>query len=266
VDHTTVARQLDALEEDFGAVLFERSPDGFAVTPLGEDVLVAAERMETEVYGLMRRAHGTAGQVTGKVRLTSTPLFAARLFAPQLPAFYAAHPGLKLELLGYSQSLDLYRREADVAVRIGRPNGEGIVARKLARVGFAFYAAAVDPRPFADQQILSYDEESGHDRQRFITTLVPPERVILRSNSTQTLLEATRAGAGCALLPCLVAERVPDLRRLSAETMSPVELWLAYHEDLRHSPRLRAVIAFIEQVIRYQIDALCPPDLFPHRT
>jgi len=137
--------------------------------------------------------------------------------------------------------------------------------RKLGKIAFAFYCAIEDPRPFHEQRLLAYDDESGHDRiLRFVRTLVTPERIILRSNSTEVLLESARTGVGCAMLPCFVAEGQRDLRRLPTElAMPPQELWLAYHEDLRQSPRLRAVVDFIEQVVRQQAGALCPPDLFP---
>jgi DNA-binding transcriptional LysR family regulator len=260
VDHTTVARRLDGFERDLGAPLFERGPEGFAATPLGEEVLGAAERMEDEVTGLLRRLDGAAGGLTGLVRLTTTPPLAALLFAPALGGFLRAHPGLQVELVGDNRGLDLSRREADLAVRLSRPEVPGLVARRLGEIALACYAAAGDPRPFAAQLFLAHEDATAPAApQRYLSALVPPERMVLRSNTTQALLEAARAGLGCAVLPCFVGEGDPALRRVPApRAMPPMTLWLLYHEDLRRSPRVRAAVAFIDEVIAASGAALAP--------
>jgi DNA-binding transcriptional LysR family regulator len=260
VDHTTVARRLDGFERDLGAPLFERGPEGFAATPLGEEVLGAAERMEDEVTGLLRRLDGAAGGLTGLVRLTTTPPLAALLFAPALGGFLRAHPGLQVELVGDNRGLDLSRREADLAVRLSRPEVPGLVARRLGEIALACYAAAADPRPFEVQPFLAHEDATGPAApQRYLSALVPPERMVLRSNTTQALLEAARAGLGCAVLPCFVGEGDPALRRVPAPSaMPPMTLWLLYHEDLRRSPRVRAAVAFIDEVIAASGAALAP--------
>jgi len=104
LDHSTVARQLEAIERELGAPLFERGPDGFTVTPLGEEVLGAAERMDEEVASLLRRLDAAPDELTGLVRLTTTPYLASALFAPALGAFMQKHPGLQLELMGDNRS------------------------------------------------------------------------------------------------------------------------------------------------------------------
>ncbi|WP_426954512.1 LysR family transcriptional regulator [Muricoccus radiodurans] len=261
VDHTTMARRLEGFERDLGAPLFERGPAGFAPTPLGEEVLAAAERMEGEVTGLLRRLDGAAGGLTGVVRLTTTPHLAAALFAPALGGFLRDHPGLRMELVGDARSLDLSRREADLAVRLSRPEALGLVARRLGEVAFALYAAAGDPRPFEAIPVLAYEDSSGSALlQRYLASLVPPERMVLRTNTMAALHEAARAGLGAAVLSCLVAEADPALRRVPAPRAMPaMPLWLLYHEDLRRSPRVRAAVAFVDAVIAERRAALAPP-------
>lgn len=251
VDHTTIARRLEAAEREFGAPLFERGKEGFAPTPLGEAVLEAAEHMEAEIIGLLRRIDGAATGLTGPVRVTTTPHLAACLLAPALGPFLAAHPGLQMELVADSRSLDLSRREADLALRLARPDTPGLVAKRLGEVGFAFYAAREDGRSFAEQSFIAYQDASGHSPlQRHMASLVPEGRIVLRSNAMQALHNAVRSGLGAALLSCFSAEPDPALRRLPAPRgMPPVGLWLVYHEDLRRSPRLRAALGFVEEVI-----------------
>jgi DNA-binding transcriptional LysR family regulator len=217
--------------------------------------------MEGEVTGLLRRLDGASCKLTGLVRLTTTPHLASSLFAPALGGFLRANPGLQMELVGDNRVLDLSRREADLAVRLSRPEVPGVVARRLGEIAFACYAAADDKRPFEELPFLAYEEPTGiSPLQRYLSALVPWERMVLRTNAMHTLLAAARAGVGCALLSCMAAEGDPTLRRVPApRAMPPATLWLLYHEDLRRSPRLRAAVEFVDQVIAASRAALLPP-------
>lgn len=260
VDHTTMARRIEALEHALGRPAFERTQDGFTLTPLGATIIAAAERMEAELQSLARRIDGADPALTGRVRLTTTGYFAAQLFAPALAAFRHAHPGLDIELIAENRNLDLSRREADLALRMSRPDAPGLVARRLAQVGFACYAAATDPRPFAEQDFLAYDDSMANARvQRFLLSLIPESRIVLRANVLQSLIQAARAGLGATMLPCLAGEREPGLRRVpTPRAMPPADFWLLFHQDLRRSPRLRAAIGLVESVIATHRAALLP--------
>lgn len=261
IDHTTISRQLDRLEKDLG-LLFERRSHGLLPTPLGIESIAVAERVESEIHSLLRHRDSTELKLTGTVRLTTTPFFSANLFAPALKDFQETHSGLTVELIGDNQNLDLSKREADVAVRFLRPNNSRLVVRSLGKIAFAFYAANFDQRSFEDQFFLSYEEDSTHHSlQRYIQKVVAHEKIIIRSNSTQTLLEAVRTGIGCTLLPCFIGEVDLNLRRVAApENMDLMTLWLTYHEDLKFSPKLRAIVEFIDSVIDSHRPNLIPDD------
>ncbi|MDF3605381.1 LysR family transcriptional regulator [Paracoccus sp. DMF-8] len=252
VDHTTVARHLESLQRDLGGALFERGPEGFVMTPLGAEVVTSAERVEDELFGLLRRLDGDPGRIAGTLRLTAPPFLASGLFAPALGPFLRAHPHLRIELIGDNQSLDVARREADLAIRFARPELPALIARQLDEVAFACYAATTDPRPFEALPFLAYDAAAVHPAlDRYIAAIMPSDRIAMRANTTQILLEGVRAGLGCALLPCLTGEADPALRRIPVpQAMPPLPLWLTYHEDMKRSPRLRAAVEFVETVIR----------------
>ncbi|WP_293862564.1 LysR family transcriptional regulator [uncultured Alsobacter sp.] len=260
VDHTTVARQLESLERDFGAPLFERGPRGFSATLLGEEVLTTARQMEDATEGLLRRLQGAAPGLSGTVRITTVPILANLFFAPALGDLRRRHPELQVELIGLDRSLDLSRREADLAVRLARPEMPGLLVRRLGEMAFAFYASTDDDRPFHAQHFLAYDDTGGSvTLQQFLADLADPGRIAMRSNSLQALMEAAAAGLGCALLPCFMADATGRLRRVPAPRhLAPVPLWLAYHEDLRRSPRVQAGASFISDVVVARRAALVP--------
>src|SRR5690348_11103151 len=98
VNQTTVARRLKAAEHALGIRLFERRDGVLFPTAAGEAAIARAARVEQEVEALqgVRSGESTA---TGVVRLTTVPILANRLLIPALPKLFAAHPGLRLELV-----------------------------------------------------------------------------------------------------------------------------------------------------------------------
>ena len=68
-------------------------------------------------------------------------------------------------------------------------------------------------------------------------------------SDAETLLQAIRAGIGKSLLPCVIADRDPRLRRLSAANVLRREIWLMTHRELRRHARIEAVIAWLENAM-----------------
>ena len=266
VDRNTVARRVAALEAELGIALFERGPQGWTRTSAGEDLAALASRVEEDVLALTRHADARDRAVAGTVRLTSASHVAARLLAPALPALRARHPSLVLELAVDQRMLDLTRREADLAVRMGRPRDAGLVMRKLSDVAYRFYASAayLGKRRAVD---LDADAFVGLDEslasvppERWLAKLAPARRVVFRCNSTAALIAAVVAGVGVAVLPCFAAEGEPGLLRVEGPEPVPHELWLLVHGDLRRTPRVRAVIEWVDELVERARPALLPGD------
>jgi DNA-binding transcriptional LysR family regulator len=256
VDRNTVARRVAALERDLGLTLFERGPQGWRCTPAGHDLAQLASRVEEDVLALTRHADARDRSPTGIVRLTTAMHISAHLLAPSLPALAARHPQLVLEVAADQRTFDLTRREADLAVRMGRPRDAGLVMRKLTDVTYGFYASrswlggrsrAVD---LARDPFLGHDESlAGTPHERWIRELAPNRRVVFRTNSTASLASAARAGVGIALIPRFVGEGDPALLRLDGPKPAHHEMWLLVHGELRRTPRVAAVIDWLDDVV-----------------
>ncbi|HEY6099949.1 MAG TPA: LysR family transcriptional regulator, partial [Anaeromyxobacter sp.] len=255
VDRNTVARRVAALEEELGLPLYERGPQGWIRTAAGEELAQLASRVEEDVLALARHADARDPAVAGTVRLTTASHVAARLLAPAVPALRERHPGLVLELAVDQRPFDLTRREADLALRMGRPREVGLVTRKLSDVAFRLYASPAYLRrrrtvDFANDAFLGFDESlAGAPQERWLARVAPDRRVVFRCNSTAALVEAAGAGVGVAVLPCFVADRDPGLVRLEGPEPVAHELWLLVHGDLRRTPRVRAVIDWLDALI-----------------
>jgi DNA-binding transcriptional LysR family regulator len=261
INATTVGRRLGSLEEQVGARLFDRTPDRYTLTQAGRDMLRRAESIEREALALEREVTGADGRLAGVVRLASTETLATRFLAPKLPAFFAAHPDIVLELQCSNRGVSLARREADVALRLSRPHEDNVVTRKIATIDLALYASndyfARRGMPASpDTSLRDHDLVMFADTRTFALENVwidarrDGARVVLRSDSVSSIYSATVAGLGIALLPRTVAEREPTLRRIdTASAPEPRNVWQAVHADLQKSARIRAVLDFLATVV-----------------
>jgi DNA-binding transcriptional LysR family regulator len=253
VDRNTVARRVAALEAELGLALFERGPQGWSQTPAGQELAELAGRVEEDVLALSRHVDARDPALRGTARLTTVPHLATHLLPPALPALRRRHPELVLEVVADARAFDLSRREADLAVRLGRPRDSGLVARRLSQLAFAFYAAATTEaggRGAVDFRVDPFlGDEADLLQERWLDKLAPGRRVVYRCNSTTSLLEAARQGLGVVLLPCYIGDADPALRRLDAPEPVPYEIWLLVHGDLRRTPRIRAVIDWLDEVV-----------------
>ena len=242
VDQTTVARRLRALEDALGTPLFERSDGHWRPTGVGADVLERAMRIEEDVAGLARLAEAGAQAVSGVVRLTAVGAIVGDYLVPRLPVLYARYPELVVELIASNDNLNVSRREADIAIRLARPESGDFLIRKLADVGFAVYGPA-QPDPTRSDDWVTYDDELAHTPEmRWLAGQLAGGRVRLRSNKLAGLLGAVAVGIGRAVLPCFLADATPGLVRESGpQPVLSRDLWLLVHPDARRLPRVAAV-------------------------
>ena len=246
----TVGRHIDALEAGLRIALFSRSPGGLVATPAALELVPHAEAMAAAAEALVRAASGEASETRGTVRLTASEIIGAEVLPPILARFRAEHPGIVLELALSNRSEDLLRREADIAVRMARPVQDALVARRIGVVAIGLfahqdYAKALGlPRDVAElqqHQIIGFDRDATSWRSLGATGfMVDRELFAFRSDSDLAQLAALRAGLGIGGCQRAIARREGDLVPVLVGTVEfRLEMWLAMHEDLRASRRVR---------------------------
>jgi len=253
LDPTTVGRRLAALEEAMEVRLVTRTPEGVSLTAEGTLAIEAAEKMEEVLNGLRRRLE-TKG--AGVVRLTSTESFAQFLFR-HLPELQQEQPGIRVEFIADNATLDLARGEADLAVRLYRPRGEGIVLKKVGTIGWGLYGSdaylarkgSVELQNLCGHELVCFDEAlKSLPGAMWLSQHAQGATIAMRGNSPHALSLAVAAGLGIAVLPCFVTVGNPLLRRLSPSVLTTSEAWTAVHADLKSVPRVRTVLDFVHRV------------------
>ncbi len=246
VQHSTVARRLDALEASLGARLFLRNPRGYALTRVGLALLESVQAMNAQVEQVARLAEGQDIAVSGTVRVATADALAKHLVLPAVQRLVRDNGALSVELVSDTRQHDLSRREADLALRIGDSADTRLVGRKLCALGFALYSARERPKrlDLNRASYVTFDENVGKlPHEAWLAEHAADGRIVLRSNRQETLVEAVRLGIGFGILPCLVADGDPSLHRIvGPDQVFSRDLWLLVHPDLQGSRRVRAVM------------------------
>jgi DNA-binding transcriptional LysR family regulator len=259
LDPTTVGRRVSSLEAKLGARLFDRTASGYRLTPAGLRLLPRAERIEQEALGVERDVAGTDQKLQGTVRLSATEMLTTRFIAPFLAKFRERYPDITLDLVCTNRDLNLSRREADIQLRLARPDHEDVVVKKLFTIELGLYAAVDyverygmprDGKDFTGHYVVLFSDSRPFQRENsWLEDHLVGAKIMARSDSVSSIYSATVAGAGVALLPCQVADADAKLLAIpSPGAPAPRSVWQAVHRDLQHNARIRAVLDHLEGI------------------
>lgn len=240
----TMGRRLNALETSLGRALFQRTADGFVLTDEGAAVLAHAERMEADALSLSRQLQGVDAQLEGVLRVSTSDWFGLHAIAPICAELTTLHPRVTVELLTDARLYSLARREADLVARIVPFDEPDIIQRRLMHVSYALYTSTGSPAPSEEARLVTMDVGFGEMPDAvWLRDRYPRGRAAFRSNNRHIQAVACAAGVGIAVLPCLLGDSHPGLRRVQLDSRPPGrDVWLGYHRDLRRLPRLRALV------------------------
>ncbi|HYE48928.1 MAG TPA: LysR family transcriptional regulator [Azospirillaceae bacterium] len=248
----TVSRHIDALEEALDQALFVRTQRGLSPTDAALALRPYAETLASTSAALLRAVSGRPGEIAGTVRITASEVVGVEVLPPILVNLRAQHPRLDLEVVLSNAVDDLLRRDADVAIRMVEPTQDALVARRAGtiRVGLHAHRHYLERRgtPAAPAELAGHDL-IGFDRER------PELREVLgrypglertrfgfRADSDLAQLAAIRAGFGIGVCQVPIARRDPDLVPVLQDWFAlDLPAWIVMHEDMRSTPRCRAV-------------------------
>lgn len=246
VNETTVARRLAAVEAAAGSTLFRRVDRRLEPSASGDAILVAAEAMERALADLVEARHA----MSGTVRVSAVAAVVDHLVVPYLGDFVARYPGLILELVASNANASLARREADVAIRLARPERGKLVARRL---GFLRYRLAGTSDPVQDEAAsggyLAFDREMDElpEMRAIRGRFNGPPRA--RIGSLSGMRTAAEAGLGAAMLPDWMIAASNKLRVIDPQMSAERPVWLVVHEDLKDRPAVRTAMDWLATTI-----------------
>ena len=260
-NHSTIFRKINAIEEKTGVRFFERLSDGYLMTEAGQTAMRYAERIESEVHALGREVLGQDMRLQGKIRVTAPEGISTQIAPRLLAEFCRVNPGISIDMMGGSSALDLSRREADVAIRATPKPPDTSLGRKVCDFRFAVYSS---PQYLEQNKDKPTQEQNWCLLEGTVDWLIPlvwkkkahgERQVIFSSSMSQAVINATAEGMGFTLMPCYLGDTNDRLVRVGdpLEALT-IELWVLTHPDLRHTARVKALLAYLYDEFKKQAD------------
>lgn len=250
-EHATVARRIDALEKSLGLKLIDRRGRKLLLTPDGARVAELAGQIEIQADRISRMANGARQEISGTVSLSVPPALGATVIAPALASISQHHPALTVHLLAETRKAVLEKREADIAIRLTRPDRGELTITRLMDITFRPYCSPTartqrDPLPL----IGSEGDMRDSPQQQALSRLFPEAHYTFCASDVTTQMALAKAGAGIAMLPDFLKPEAEGLIPASPDHPPLVrEAWLVIHSDLRHAAPVRAVVDHLRQTL-----------------
>ncbi|MDF1856215.1 MAG: LysR family transcriptional regulator [Pseudooceanicola sp.] len=256
----TLGRQVEALQHELGVVLFERVGRGLTLTPAGRDLLTYVQRMGEAANQLSLKAVGRNADLAGKVVIAASEADAALILPAILADLRRRAPRISVQVVASSDTTDLLRREADIAIRNFRPTEPDLIARKIRDANARLYAT-----PGYIDAVGPLDTRADLSRAAFVG-LDTTGRLMTRLNSLGlSLSEANfplvcdsflvmwamvKQGLGIGILDDRMARVDASVRQILPD-LAPVSfpIWLVAHRDVLTNPRLRLIYDLLAEAL-----------------
>ncbi|MBB3392856.1 DNA-binding transcriptional LysR family regulator [Rhizobium sp. BK275] len=243
VEHATISRRVSALEKNLGRKLVDRRGRRIVLTAEGEEVARHAALVAQQTAVIEQLGRTSATDMRGHVRISAPPALSSVLLAKPVVAVRRQHPGIEITLVGEKRLASLNRREADIAVRLSRPEDGDYAIARIGQIAFHLYAskAYLETVPEAQWTFIGYDEGMNASPQQLrLFERAAGRPIAIRSSVLEFQAAAARLGGGVVMLPDFA---VPDgLQRIEDEDPLTREVWLVVHAEIKDVPAVRVVM------------------------
>jgi DNA-binding transcriptional LysR family regulator len=258
----TVSRRIERLEAALGQPLFLRHHTGYRLTEDGSALVERAEAMEAVARSLDAALPGPP-EVSGTVRLATAENLATALILPALPRLRLAHPRLVLDITTDIATVNLHRRDADIALRMVKPDRGHVSLQRLGTLGYGLYAslAYLERRGAGSvdlerDEIIAWADSHGHlPAAQWIERGLRGRAPAVIATSLTVQVAACASGLGLAVLPHLLATP-RGLVCLDGDLGIDQAIWLVTQSDLVSSRRVQVVADFLREIVDAARDLL----------
>jgi DNA-binding transcriptional LysR family regulator len=249
IDETTVGRRLARIERALDVRLFDAVDGQRRPTARCEAVLAHVQAMARHVGDIARIGEDPPGPLE-RFRIASTNAVAEEILAPRAARLLAQHPRLSLHFLTRSENVKFSRWQADLAIRLRKPEKGDFAISKLGEVQLYFIepAAGGEAEPF----VCAYPEELGAvPETAFFKERNLQERARCVTDNARVIRTLLKAHRAIGVLPdYLCADLLADNRLRVTALPRRREVWLLVQNHLKRDPAARVVIDWVRDAFQ----------------
>ncbi len=253
VSETTVSRRIQKISRGDIASLFARDGQRWLATKVGMQLIGFAETVEKQILEADAVFDTRRAGVTGDLRISSISFINACLIGPRIIEFQRDHPDLTVSLEASDDRVSLAYREADVALRLARPSEGRLIGKRIAQIPVTAVARrGIKPRKWVGlPETLDWTPEMQTGARHFGAA------PIFRTDSFEGILQILSISDYGGVAPTCMLTRGSNTDIVPLCPPAHRELWLTYHEDLRNSAKIRALIDWLHALIPSASRCLC---------
>jgi DNA-binding transcriptional LysR family regulator len=249
---STLGRQVQALEDELGVVLFERVGKGIQITPIGLDLIEHVKYMAEGASKLSMAAMGQSEELEGTVTITASEANAAFLLPPVIKRIRNLAPGIKVEIVAKNESADLRKREADIAVRHFQPKQPDLIMKQVSDSLGNFYATEGFIKKYGPFETIKDLSKANFVSMGDLASFIDGMKgfgIELSENNFPVITEShfvhwnlVKAGLAAGIMPHYVGDKDRSVERVlkSFEGIT-FSTWIVSHRELRTNRRIRFV-------------------------
>ncbi|KQW51395.1 MULTISPECIES: LysR family transcriptional regulator [unclassified Roseateles] len=266
---TTVTQLVQQLEARLRVKLLHRTTRQVTVTTEGATYYERIVRVLSDLAEADSDLSGDAGAPAGRLRVDVPSPFARLVLMPALPDFHRRYPDIQLDMGVSDRVVDVIGDNVDCVLRGGEVTVPSLIARRVGELPLGVYAAPgylqhagtpAHPRELAGthHRIVGFLRSSSGKvaampMRRGDEMLTVEGRHVVSADDGNAYLAAGLAGMGVLWLPRYMAEphaaRGELVRLFDDWQIEPMAMHLAYPPTRHVSPRLRAFIGWVDELM-----------------
>ena len=259
ISHSSISRQVSALERELKVSLFKRHARGLTLTEQGKILFKTAHDIFGKIALTEAQLTDSKEKPAGPLTIAATVAFGTTWLAPRIEKFANSYPDIDISILIENKYTDLAQGDADVALRLTEPTQMDLIRFPLYEFQFKIYSSPEyiekygipnDVSELSKHKIVAF----GHDVEpsipdvNCIIDLLPKKKKvkILYISNMYGVMRAIGGGAGIGALPEYMKISSNNLVPILPDAKTPkAVIYFTYPSELKGSKKIAALRDFL---------------------
>jgi len=259
ISHSSISRQVSALERELKVSLFKRHARGLTLTEQGKILFKTAHDIFGKIALTEAQLTDSKEKPAGPLTIAATVAFGTTWLAPRIEKFANSYPEIDISILIENKYTDLAQGDADVALRLTEPTQMDLIRFPLYEFQFKIYSSPEyiekygipkDVSELSKHKIVAF----GHDVEpsipdvNCIIDLLPKKKKvkILYISNMYGVMRAIGGGAGIGALPEYMKISSNNLVPILPDAKTPkAMIYFTYPSELKGSKKIAALRDFL---------------------